>query len=65
MKMIQQADLVQVIYCPNCGSHAEREYLNERNVVRTECSSCDYLMVLNADTAQVVEAFAPGLPVLR
>lgn len=64
MKMIQQTDLVQIIHCPNCGSRAEREHISERNVVQTECPSCDYFMVIHAETAQVVEAYAPGLPAM-
>lgn len=29
--------------------------------MRTECGSCDYLMVLCEETGRVIEAYAPGL----
>lgn len=64
MKMTLKSDLVQIVHCPNCGSHAEREHLSAPAVIRTQCPACDYLMVTCAETAQVVEAYAPGLPAM-
>ena len=52
---------VQVIRCPNCGSHAERHYNLSDNITRTECNKCDYLLVTNTTSGQVIEAYAPGL----
>jgi hypothetical protein len=51
---------VTQIYCPNCGSHAERQYL-EADLLRTQCPSCDYLMITCATTGKVIEAYAPGI----
>ncbi|NEO27070.1 MAG: replication restart DNA helicase PriA [Kamptonema sp. SIO4C4] len=53
-----------MIRCPNCGSHGERHYLQKQNVVQTQCPSCDYLMVNCIQTGSVVEAYAPGIPML-
>jgi ribosomal protein S27E len=52
---------VQVVRCPNCGNHAERHYILSSNLTRTECNKCDYLMVTNTTSGQVVEAYAPGI----
>lgn len=52
---------MQVVRCPNCGSHAERHYILSSNLTRTECNKCDYLMVTNTTSGQVVEAYAPGI----
>ncbi|MCS6815009.1 MAG: replication restart DNA helicase PriA [Cyanobacteria bacterium] len=52
---------VQVIRCPNCGSLAERHYFQDSELVRTQCDSCDYLLVTCDRTGQVIEAYAPGL----
>lgn len=49
------------IHCPNCGSHAERYYLDADHLTRTQCSTCDYLMVTCSQTGRVIEAYAPGL----
>lgn len=51
----------QTVHCPNCGSSAEREYLEAHHLVRLQCSHCDYLMVTCAQTGNVREAYAPGL----
>ncbi|PSB22621.1 replication restart DNA helicase PriA [filamentous cyanobacterium CCP2] len=53
----------QSIRCPNCGSLAEREYIISSQIVRTQCPSCDYLMILCSRTNKVIEAYAPGIPV--
>lgn len=67
MKTTQETQLIQVqmIRCPNCGSPGERHHLLEHALVRTQCPHCDYLMITCAKTAQVVEAYAPGIPVFR
>jgi ribosomal protein S27AE len=49
------------IRCPNCGSMAERHYLDGANLTRTQCSHCDYLMIMCSVTGKVIEAYAPGL----
>jgi len=52
---------VQRICCPNCGcSAAERYYLPEYRIIRTQCGSCDYLLV-TGDRGKVIEAYAPGI----
>jgi len=53
--------LKQTIRCPNCGSHAERHYLESNKLTRTQCSICDYLMITCSVTGKVVEAYAPGI----
>lgn len=52
---------IQVIRCPNCGSEAERHYLLSSRLTRTQCPSCDYLMVTCSRTGRVIEAYAPGI----
>jgi hypothetical protein len=47
----------QKIHCPNCGSGAERHYITDSQITRTQCPSCDYLMI----TGKVIEAYAPGI----
>lgn len=49
---------VQRVHCPTCGSSAERYY--QENTVRTQCSHCDYLMTICAETGRVIEAYAPS-----
>ncbi|MGB3573185.1 MAG: hypothetical protein WA783_20670 [Phormidesmis sp.] len=51
---------VQKVHCPTCGSSAERYYLLESDIVRTQCDHCDYLMVACAKTGRVIEAYAPS-----
>jgi hypothetical protein len=53
--------VTQKIYCPNCGSNAERHYLSESELTRTQCRSCDYLMINCTRTGRVIEAYAPGI----
>lgn len=60
----QENITIEHIHCPNCGSHAERHYLLQQQVVQTQCPSCDYLMVNCSKTGSVVEAYAPGIPAL-
>ncbi|MFN6564437.1 MAG: zinc ribbon domain-containing protein [Nostoc sp. ChiSLP01] len=52
---------VQNIYCPNCGSKAERYFITDNELTRTQCPSCDYLMISCTRTGKVVEAYAPGI----
>ena len=52
---------VQKIYCPNCGSNAERYYIYDSQLTRTQCPSCDYLMISCTRTGKVIEAYAPGI----
>ncbi len=49
------------IRCPNCGSLAERYYLEPDHLTRTQCSACDYLMIMCSQTGRVIEAYAPGI----
>ncbi len=60
LKMNQESQ-VQIIRCPNCGSHAERHYILSSNWTRTECDKCDYLMVADTTSGRVIEAYAPGI----
>ena len=63
----------QTIRCPNCGSQAERRYFTSEEaiyhtcpsnqIVQTECSARDYLMVMCARNASIVEVHAPGISV--
>jgi DNA-directed RNA polymerase subunit RPC12/RpoP len=53
--------LVQTIRCPNCGSEGERHYLSDSQLTRTQCPTCDYLMITCMRTGKVIEAYAPGI----
>lgn len=55
---------IQIIRCPNCGSHAERFHVlgDRADQIQTQCDACDYLMITCSQTGNVVEAYAPGLP---
>ncbi len=55
--------LIQAVHCPNCGHLAEREYVKEQCLVRTQCACCDYLLVTSEDRniVRVIESYAPGL----
>lgn len=53
--------VIQTIHCPNCGRSAERHYLNDQQLTRTQCSGCDYLMIVCQKTGKVIEAYAPGI----
>lgn len=53
--------MIQTIRCPNCGNHAERHYLDSSHLSRTQCPSCDYLMITCTKTGRVIEAYAPGI----
>ncbi|MEM7758702.1 MAG: hypothetical protein AAF298_11330 [Cyanobacteria bacterium P01_A01_bin.40] len=54
--------------CPNCGSWATRSYFNsseakysncpQNHVIQTECSHCDYLMIMCSFNGNVIEAHA-------
>ena len=56
---------MQTIRCPNCGSVAERHYLFANHATRTQCPTCDYLMITCSRTGNVIEAYAPGIPARR
>jgi predicted RNA-binding Zn-ribbon protein involved in translation (DUF1610 family) len=62
---IAEAQITQAIHCPNCGSSAERHYLLSRQLTRTQCPACDYLMITCSLTARVIEAYAPGISLNR
>ena len=53
----------QEIRCPNCGHLAERYYLIDPKLIRTQCASCDYLLITCFNTGKVIEAYAPGIAV--
>ncbi len=53
--------LIQNIPCPNCGSAAQRHYIANSNLTKTQCSACDYLMVMCSQSGRVIEAYAPGI----
>ncbi|MCG6137118.1 MAG: replication restart DNA helicase PriA [Nostoc sp. LLA-1] len=53
--------ILQKIHCPNCGSEAERHYISDSQITRTQCASCDYLMITCTRTGRVIEAYAPGI----
>ena len=60
-----------VVRCPNCGELATRESFNkllsdhvkcgEKTVTKTECSYCDYLMIMGSYDGKVLEAYSPGI----
>jgi ribosomal protein S27AE len=52
---------IQKVHCPNCGSSAERHHLDSGKLIRTQCATCDYLMITCTITAKVIEAYAPGI----
>ena len=52
---------IQKVRCPNCGRPAERHLIRQHHLLRTQCNSCDYLLVTCADTCRVKEAYAPGI----
>ena len=51
---------IQAIRCPNCGSHAERHHFSIDRQTKTQCPTCDYLMITCSQTGKVIEAYAPG-----
>ncbi|AOW98127.1 hypothetical protein BJP34_00570 [Moorena producens PAL-8-15-08-1] len=67
-------ETTQSVRCPNCGNMAQRHYLigSEAShyacagdqVTKTECSVCDYLMVMCSVSGNVIEAYAPGRQVI-
>ena len=50
--------------CPNCGSPAERHLILDRSLVRTQCATCDYLLITCQKTGKVIESYAPGIEAL-
>lgn len=51
----------QIVHCPNCGSLAERTYYSNTSQIETQCLTCDYLLIICANTGRVVESYAPGI----
>jgi rubredoxin len=51
------------VACPNCGRQAQRIFVRDSQIVRTQCSSCDYLLILSSETGRVLEAYSPGISV--
>ena len=49
------------VRCPNCGSLAERHHVPDQQLVRTQCATCDYLLITCTATGRVIEAYAPGI----
>ena len=46
-----------IVRCSDCGNLAKRTYTHAENaLVTTECSHCDYYMVVYLDSAEVIEA---------
>jgi DNA-directed RNA polymerase subunit RPC12/RpoP len=52
---------IQKVRCPNCGSHARRQYFSNHNLMETACPNCDYLLVSCRLTGKVIESYAPGI----
>jgi hypothetical protein len=52
--------ITQKVCCPNCGDKCERYFL-ESQISRTQCATCDYLMINCTRTGKVIEAYAPGI----
>lgn len=62
MKMqVQQMPIKQTMPCPNCGKPAERVLVSGDEMTRTQCGTCDYLMITCRLTGKVIEAYAPGV----
>jgi predicted RNA-binding Zn-ribbon protein involved in translation (DUF1610 family) len=58
--------VITQIACPNCGNPtAERHNVVDRQLTRTQCHQCDYLLVTCQRTNRVVEAYAPSMEVSR
>ncbi len=53
--------IIQNVHCPNCGSWSERFHFPLLAQVKTECRTCDYLMVMCSRTGRVIESQAPGI----
>lgn len=61
------------VCCPNCGQENHRTYslqstidvnlCPQRQMMKTECPHCDYLMVMCVLNGRVLETYAPGLPI--
>jgi ribosomal protein S27AE len=66
IKVQETAQTIKIerVHCPNCGSFAERHHFLESHVTRTQCGSCDYLMVMSPKSGRVIEAYAPGISTL-
>ena len=58
------------IRCPNCGSWAQRFWsdrlpdncqCSSRQIMQTECPTCDYFLSMCWPDGKVLEAYAPGI----
>ena len=49
-----------LVRCPNCGAIAERSH-TDSHTIKTECHTCDYLLITCSRTGKVIEAYAPGI----
>lgn len=58
---LSQESSVQTIRCDNCGSHAERHYLLNSQLIQTECPKCDNRRTICSRTGKVVEDNAIGI----
>jgi endogenous inhibitor of DNA gyrase (YacG/DUF329 family) len=56
---------IQIVRCPNCGEPAERHRIDTSQLIRTQCPICDYLLIMCSHTGNVLEAYAPGIPIHR
>jgi hypothetical protein len=60
-KTVARTQIVETIFCPNCGKKAHNYHILPEEILRTSCRSCDYLMIKCARSGKVIEAYAPGL----
>ncbi len=55
--MNNHKSVCQLVRCSNCGSHAERLYLSDSNLTKTECHACDSLIITCSLTGKVIENY--------
>jgi hypothetical protein len=60
-KIVVGSQIVETIFCPNCGKEARNYHILPEEILRTSCRSCDYLMIKCARSGKVIEAYAPGV----
>ncbi|MEB3291679.1 MAG: hypothetical protein VKJ24_00825 [Synechococcales bacterium] len=61
MIISSEASVAHTMPCPNCGATAERHCLTTQALLRTQCESCDYLLITCCQTGRVIESYAPGV----